>query len=95
MDHVPVSINVLEGEIFRYRLSNKLSNKIWGHDIKIDSILEDTVSYIKDRPIYKELQLVYKTGVQIEKRGHQFWIEMVIQNISIIFCNQSKMKKIR
>ncbi|STD54213.1 PAS domain-containing sensor histidine kinase [Empedobacter falsenii] len=72
LDHVPVSINVLEGESFRYRLSNKLSNKIWGHDIKIDSIVEDTVSYIKDRPIYKELQLVYKTGVQIEKRGHQF-----------------------
>ncbi|MDM1547478.1 PAS domain-containing sensor histidine kinase [Empedobacter falsenii] len=72
LEHVPVSINVLEGENFEYKLSNSLTDQIWGHHVEIGSTVKDTVSYIKDRPIYKYLQSVFKTGEQIERKEHQF-----------------------
>ncbi|QLL56957.1 PAS domain-containing sensor histidine kinase [Empedobacter falsenii] len=72
LEHVPVSINVLEGENFEYKLSNSLTDQIWGHHVEIGSTVKDTVSYIKDRPIYKDLQSVFKTGEQIERKEHQF-----------------------
>lgn len=72
LEHVPVSINVLEGENFEYKLSNSLTDQIWGHHVEIGSTVKDTVSYIKDRPIYKDLQSVFKTGKQIERKEHQF-----------------------
>lgn len=72
LEHVPVSINVLEGENFVYKLSNGLSNKVWGHDISVGTTVADTVPYIKERPIYEELESVYETGVQIDKKGHQY-----------------------
>ncbi|MGV0978172.1 ATP-binding protein [Empedobacter falsenii] len=72
LEHVPVLINVLEGENFEYKLSNSLTDQIWGHHVEIGSTVKDTVSYIKDRPIYKDLQSVFKTGEQIERKEHQF-----------------------
>ncbi|HCC95422.1 MAG TPA: hypothetical protein DEQ26_14075, partial [Flavobacteriaceae bacterium] len=72
LEHVPVSINVLEGENFEYKLSNSLTDQIWGHHVEIGSTVKDTVSYIKDRPIYKDLQSVFNTGEQIERKEHQF-----------------------
>ncbi|WP_282629709.1 PAS domain-containing sensor histidine kinase [Empedobacter sedimenti] len=72
IENVPVSINILEGEELVYKLSNSISKEVWGFDIAIGNKVKDTVPYIQERPIYKDLLRVYNEGVQIEKKGHHF-----------------------
>lgn len=72
IESLPVAINVLEGEDFVYRVSNKASESIWGYKVKLGTRVKDTVVGIEERPIYQNLIKVFKEGIQIEKKEHEY-----------------------
>lgn len=72
IENVPVAINVVEGEDFVYRISNKASEKVWGFKIELGTRVKDTVPGIEDRPIYEDLQKVFREGILLEKKEHEY-----------------------
>ncbi|WP_374329414.1 ATP-binding protein [Soonwooa sp.] len=72
IENLPVAINVLEGKDFVYRVSNKISESVWGYKIDIGTRVIDTVPGIEERPIFKNLQKVFNEGIQYEKKEHEY-----------------------
>lgn len=72
IENVPVAINVCEGENFEYKISNQISEKVWGYKPIIGSFVKDTVPGIEERPIYKDLLKAFHEGIQISKKEHEF-----------------------
>jgi len=72
IENVPVAINVCEGENFQYKISNQISEKVWGYKPVIGSFVKDTVPGIEERPIYKDLVKAFHEGIQISKKEHEF-----------------------
>lgn len=72
IENVPVAINVCEGENFEYKISNQISEKVWGYRPVIGSFVKDTVPGIEERPIYKDLLKAFHEGIQISRKEHEF-----------------------
>lgn len=72
IENVPVAVNICEGEDLVYKISNEVSEKIWGYKIDVGSSVTDTVPGIEEKPIYQELLTVLKEGIQIEKKNYEF-----------------------